>query len=304
MTSALVTSILALTWGGITYSWGSTPIISLFAASVISLILLILQERRAKEPIIPLSLFKNPIFSVSSGLSLLIGLIMLGTIIFLPIYQQIVRGDSPTASGLYLLPFVGGILVSSILSGLLITKFGKYKIYPIIGTILVGIGLWLFSHVTATTSQLNLSIWMIITGLGMGLFMQVMTLAVQNSIDTRQMGTATGLVTFFRSYGSSIGTAVFGAILIGRLSYHLDKLLPSAIANKVKAGVMSGLSGSGVSLPKAIYDPVIKAFSLSFHDVFIAAIHFILVAFLLAILLKETPLRTTQQRHTANFLGE
>lgn len=305
MTITLATSILALTWGGNTYPWGSKEIIGLFVVAGVSLIALIFREKRAIEPIIPLSLFKNSIFTVSSALSLLIGLIMLGTIIFLPIYQQIVRGDSPTASGLYLIPFVGGILVSSITSGQLITKFGKYKIYPIIGTILVGLGLWLFSHVTATTSQFTLSIWMIITGLGMGLFMQVMTLAVQNSIDTRQMGTATGLVTFFRSYGSAIGTAVFGAILIGRLSYHLGKVLPSAIADKVKAGVMSGMSGAGgVSLPKSIYDPVIKAFSLSFHDVFISAIPFIVVAFVFAIFLKETPLRTSTKHHTENFLGE
>ncbi len=293
MTISLVAMILGLTWGGITYPWASTQIIAVFALSAVTLVALILRERKAENPIIPLKLFKNPIFTVASALSLVMGLIMLGTIIFLPVYQQIVKGYSPTASGLYLLPFVGGILVASIVSGILISKIGKYKIFPIIGTILVVLGLYLFSHVTPTTSQISLSIWMVITGLGMGMFMQVMTLAVQNSIDVSQMGTATGLVTFFRSIGSAIGTAVFGVILITRLTYHLGKSLPSHIVTQVKGSVLSSLGGTGLNIPSSIMKTIINSFSLAFHDVFLAAIPFAVIAFILALLLKETPLRTT-----------
>ncbi len=303
MATSLVSFILALTWGGITYPWGSDKIIGLFGLGLVSLIALIYQETRAKEPIIPLELFKNSIFTVSSALSLVIGVILMGTIIFLPVYQQMVRGDSPTASGLYLLPFVGGMLVASIGSGQLISRIGKYKIFPIIGTILVGIGVWLFSHVTASTSQLSLSMWMVVTGLGMGMFMQVMTLAVQNSIDVKHMGTATGLVTFFRSFGSSIGTAVFGVILISRLSYHLSKLLPAQVVDKVKGSVLSGFSGSNIHVSSSILVPISNAFSMAFHDVFISALPFVGVAFVLAIILKETPLRNTIHNHNEKIVN-
>ncbi len=293
-------TILGLTWGGITYPWSSVQIISTFIISGIAILCLIYWETKAKEPIIPLRLFKNSIFTVSSILSLLIGMIMLGTIIFLPVYQQIVRGDSPTLSGLYLLPLVVGMLISSIGSGLLITKLGKYKLFPIIGTILTGLGLWLFSHVTTTTSQLNLSLWMIVTGFGIGMFMQVVILATQNSIDTKDMGTATGLVTFFRSFGSSAGTAIFGAILISRLSSNLQKVFPSSISNKIKSNVISGFGGSSISVPKQFYHPILEAFSLAFHDVFISAIPFAVIAFLFALILQEKPLRnTTHNSHVA-----
>ena len=291
MSSSLVCLLLALTWAGTTYAWGSTQIIGLFIASAVLGSLLLYRESKVPEPIIPLGLFKNPIFAVSCALSLIAGLILLGTIIFLPEYQQIVRGDSPTASGLYLLPLVGGMLVSIITSGRLITHTGKYKIFPIIGTITVGTGLWLFSHVTVHTNQLILSLWMVVTGLGIGMFMQVMTLAVQNSVDRRYLGTATGLVTFFRSFGSSVGTAIFGAILVNRLTHHLHQVLPAAAAAKAKAATLAGLSGNNI--PQTIKEPVLVAFSKSFHDVFLIAIPFAVVGLILALLLKETPLKTT-----------
>jgi EmrB/QacA subfamily drug resistance transporter len=208
MSASLVCLLLALTWGGTSFAWASTQIVSLLVASVaLGAGLIYWEGKKAKEPIIPLGLFKNSIFTVSCLLSLIAGLILLGTIVFLPEYQQIVRGDSPTVSGLYLLPLVGGMLVSIVGSGRLISHYGKYKIFPILGTIIVAIGLYLFSHVTVHTNQAILSSWMVVTGFGIGMFMQVMTLAVQNAVPRSQLGTATGLVTFARSIGSSIGTA-------------------------------------------------------------------------------------------------
>ncbi|HEY4963738.1 MAG TPA: MDR family MFS transporter [Candidatus Saccharimonadales bacterium] len=300
MSTAMVSFLLALTWGGTTYAWGSIQTIGLFITSaVFTACLLYWEGKRAKEPIIPLGLFKNSVFAVSCALSLITGLLLLGAIIFLPEYQQVVRGESPTASGLYLLPLVGGMLISMITSGRLITRTGKYKVFPIFGTIIVILGLFLFSHITVSTSHLALTTWMVILGLGIGSFMQVMTLAVQNSVDRQQLGTATGLVTFFRSYGSSIGTAVFGVILVNRLAYHLKQQLPADIAHKVSSISSAGIS---VQISAAIREQVLIAFSRSFRDVFLAAIPFAIVAFVLALMLRETPLKTTTKNGPDNEL--
>lgn len=293
MTVALCCLLLALTWGGNTFAWGSDRIIELFTGFAVATIALILWERKAAEPIFPLDLFKRPIFAVSSALSAISGLILLGTIIFLPAYQQIVRGESPISSGLHLLPLVFGMFTMVVIGGRLITKTGKYKIFPILGTLIVGIGIWLLSHVSVHTSSLQLSSWMFVTGIGIGLFLQVMVLAVQNSIERERLGTATGLVTFFRSIGSSIGTAVFGAFLINRLSVHITEVLPKASAGLSKQIAASGLSGRTASLPIAIKNQIFVAFTKSFHDLFLFALPFVLVGFLLALILEEVPLRNS-----------
>jgi EmrB/QacA subfamily drug resistance transporter len=304
MSASLVCLLLALTWGGTSFAWASTQIVSLLVASVaLGAGLIYWEGKKAKEPIIPLGLFKNSIFTVSCLLSLIAGLILLGTIVFLPEYQQIVRGDSPTVSGLYLLPLVGGMLVSIVGSGRLISHYGKYKIFPILGTIIVAIGLYLFSHVTVHTNQAILSSWMVVTGFGIGMFMQVMTLAVQNAVPRSQLGTATGLVTFARSIGSSIGTAVFGVILTTRLTHHLSQSLPAKEVIKAKTAVISGFSGTGTQIPAAIKHTLLIAFSRSFHDVFISAVPFAVIAFVLALMLKETPLKTSTADEPLTFEG-
>jgi EmrB/QacA subfamily drug resistance transporter len=305
MAISAVTLLLALTLGGVSYAWGSTTIIGMFIAAAVFGVGFIGWETRATEPIIPMRLFKNSIFSVSSALSLLSGLILLGTIIFLPEYQQIVRGDSPTKSGLLLLPFVGGLFVASLVSGRLISRFGRYRIFPILGTAIVAIGLWLFSHVGVATSQSSLTIWMVVTGFGVGLFMQVMTLAVQNSVDRSELGTATSIVTFFRSLGSSLGTAIFGVILTSRLTHNIKLLAPnlSGHATGSLTGIESG-STSLQKLPTVVRTPILHAFTLSFHDVFLAAVPFAFAAFVIALALRETPLKTsTKQEADADFAG-
>lgn len=304
MASSAVTLLLGLTLGGVSYAWGSHTIISLFSAALLTGIGFIFWETKASEPILPMRLFKNSIFAVSSVLSLLTGLILLGTIIFLPEYQQIVRGYSPTKSGLLLLPFVGGLFVASLTSGRLITRFGRYRIFPIIGTLIIALGLWLFSHVTSSTSQLTFSLWMVITGFGIGSFMQVMTLAVQNSVDRKELGTATAAVTFFRSLGSALGTAIFGVILTDRLTQHIKALLPAGHhSGNYLAGIQTGTLTLS-HLPSLIRTPIEQAFTLSFQNVFLAAVPFALVAFLFALALRETPLRTTvKQEAEADFAG-
>jgi EmrB/QacA subfamily drug resistance transporter len=288
--------ILATVWGGVTYPWGSTTILSLYGGSLLAVILFVLWERKAKEAILPTHLFKNSIFSVSMILSLLAGIALFAAILFIPEYQQIVRGYSAIKSGLMLLPLVGGMLVSLVTTGRLITKFGHYRIFPIMGTFVTGVGIWLFSHLSLHTTQLELSAWMVVLGLGIGMFMQVMTLAVQNAVDHSEIGVATSSATFFRSIGSSLGGAIFGAILTNRLALHLKQLLPGSstkvagIAKNIQNGVSSdNIKKLGPSVSHAIF----KAFVMSFHDMFLFAIPVIALAFIAALFLKETPLRTS-----------
>src|ERR1035437_1629640 len=298
LTTAVVPLILGTVWGGVTYPWNSPTIIGLFAGSIVAAIIFTLWERRTPEAeaILPTHLFKNDIFTVSVILSLLVGVSLFAAILFIPEYQQIVRGYSAIKSGLLLLPLVGGMLTMLITSGRLITRFGHYRIFPIIGTLITAFGMWLFSHLTLHTTQLQLSLWMIVLGIGIGSFMQVMTLAVQNAVPRSELGVATATATFFRSMGSSLGGAIFGAILTNRLAFHLKHLLPnvagqsSSITNSVQTGATSAVINK---LPPNISHDIYTAFVLSFHDMFLIAIPVILLAFVAALFLRETPLRTT-----------
>lgn len=290
LATSVVSLLLATVWGGVDYPWLSAQIIGLFATSAVSTGLFIWRERYAKEPIIHLELFKNDIFRTSTLLSLLLGMVMFGAIIFLPEYQQLVRGDTATKSGLMLLPLIAGMMFSSITSGRLISKLGHYRPFPIVGTALVTISFWLFSHITIDTSRIVLGIWMVFLGLGIGAVMPVLTLAVQNSVERKHLGTATSTVTFFRSIGSSLGAAIFGAIITSRLTHHLLENLPSdqgqTIAHSLK-GTASGLK----NLPPETAHTALIAFSNSFHDVFLFGIPFAFAAFITALVLRENPLK-------------
>lgn len=285
---SIVSLLLVSVWGGVDHPWLSSTILGLIASAVVFGVAFVIRERHAAEPIIPMSLFKNGIFVTSTLLSLLSGISMFAAILYIPQYQQIVRGNSPTESGLLMLPLVLGLLVASVVSGRLISKTGRYRYMPIIGTLVLSIGAWLFSHLTLTTSHLVLSAWMVVIGAGLGMFMQVATLAVQNSTPRAMLGTATSTVTFFRSIGSSLGGAVFGTILTSRLTHHIHETLPQA------AHVASSALATGASrLPEAVRTPVLGAYVKSFHDMFLLAIPFSLAAFVVSLFLKETPLRSS-----------
>ena len=226
----------------------STQIIGLLLSGIFFATIFAFWENRVKEPIIPLSLFKNDIFTVSVILSILSGLVMFAAFIFIPEYQQIVRGYSATKSGILMFPLVLGIMTAAISSGRLISKTGKYKMFPIIGGILTTIGVILFSNLSINTNQWILSIWMLILGLGMGMFMQIMVLAVQNSVNRSQLGTATATVTFARTIGSSFGTAIFGAIFTSRLTVYLHQNLPNShLANSINVNNLSLLGSSKIA---------------------------------------------------------
>lgn len=287
---SVVSLLLATVWGGVDYPWVSSQIFGLFGAAVVSAGLFVWRERYAREPIIPLSLFKNSIFSVASLLSFLIGVVMFGALIFLPEYQQIIRGDSATKSGLMLLPLVGGLMTASIASGRLISKTGHYRRFPIAGTAIVATAFWLFSHIAVDTNRVVLGAWMVVLGLGIGMVMPVLTLAVQNAVARENLGTATSSVTFFRSIGSSLGAAIFGAILANRLTHHLMQTLPANAAGHVGHSLSSS-AAELKHLPPDVLHKVLQAFASSFHDVFLFGIPFAVAAFLVALLLKESPLR-------------
>jgi EmrB/QacA subfamily drug resistance transporter len=299
---SVVSLLLATVWGGVDYPWGSVQIIGLFAGSLVSALLFIWRESRAKEPILPLRLFKNEIFSVSVLLSLLVGIVMFGAIIFLPEYQQLVRGDSATKSGLMLLPLVMGVMGGSLTSGRLISKLGRYRMFPIIGSALLIISFFLFSHIAVATNRGIIGLWMVVLGVGVGLIMPVMTLAVQNGVDRKDLGTATSSVTFFRSIGSSLGTAIFGAILTNRLSYHLQHALPGANG----ASVAKSLGGSAAglqNLPPNELHVVLSAFAQAFGDVFLVGIPFAIAAFVITFFLKEAPLSESTREEAKTDLG-
>ena len=298
LAASVVSLLLATVWGGVDYPWGSVQIIGLFTASLISALLFIWREHYAKEPIIPLSLFRNSIFSVASLLSFIIGIVMFGALIFLPEYQQIVRGDSATKSGLMLLPLVGGLMAASITSGRMISKFGKYRIFPIMGTAIVTLAFWFFSHIAVDTSRVLLGFWMATLGIGIGMVMPVLTLAVQNAVDRKNLGTATSSVTFFRSIGSSLGAAIFGAILANRLTHHILDALPGATGASAAHSLTTSVANLK-SLPPEAVEKVLNAFAVSFHDVFLVGIPFAVAAFVVALFLRETPLRGSAKEEAA-----
>jgi predicted MFS family arabinose efflux permease len=285
--------ILLTTWGGNQYAWRSTPIVALGVAGVVLLVLFVLQERRAPEPIMPLSLFRSRVFNVASGMGFTIGMAMFGAIVFIPLFLQLVYGYSPTKSGLAMLPLMAGLLVASILSGRAISRLGRYKAFPIAGTaILVG-GMFLLSRLGLGTAPWLASVYMLVVGVGIGLVMQVLVLVVQNDARPQDMGVATSAATFFRSMGGSFGVSIFGAIFASRLAGELERL-PAASAAR-----LAGLHldpAQAKRLPPAIHADFLNAFSNSLHGVFLWGAAMAVVPFALSWLLKEVPLRTTLHR--------
>jgi EmrB/QacA subfamily drug resistance transporter len=287
-----VTAIILLTtWGGTTYAWGSASIIGLGVAAVVLVALFCWAEVRAAEPIIPLSLFRISVFSVSNAIGFLVGFVMFGAIIYIPLYLQTVHAASPTSSGLQLLPLVGGMLITFTVSGRLVTRWGRYKIFPVVGTGVMAIGLYLFSLLTPSTSLEVSSLYMVVLGLGIGCVMQVLVVAIQNAVPRSQLGTATSSSTFFRSIGGSFGIAIFGAIFNNRLAANLPKYLPPVALRAVHGSNVSASPAQLDALPPAIHHGYVLAFSDSLHVVFLLGAPIALLAFALTWLLKDVPLR-------------
>src|SRR5437868_9883504 len=261
--------ILVTTWGGDQYPWGSPTIIGLGIAGVVALVAFFVVEGKVEEPLIPLRLWRNPVFSVATGLEFLVGFAMFGAIIFLPLYLQTVGHASATNSGLLILPLMVGLMIASITSGRFITRTGRYKVFPVAGTAMMGVGLYLLSTMGLGTSRTESSAYMLILGAGMGMIVQVMVLAVQNSVEHRDLGTATGVETFSRSMGASFGVAMYGAILNNRLSYYLPKLVPAGSAGKLNPKTLTASPTAIRQLPAPAQHGVLLSLARSIHVVFL-----------------------------------
>ena len=305
MLAGFATSVvLATSWGGTTYPWRSPQIIGLFVAAVLFIVAWWLAERRAAEPVLPLRLFRNSVFTVSSAISLAAGFAMFGSISYLPLFLQVVHGVSPTLSGVYLLPMVGGLLITSITSGQLIARTGRYKIYPIIGTALLVAALLLLSRLDEHTSTALMSTYFFMLGLALGLIIQVLVIAVQNSADFADLGTATSGVTFFRSIGGAFGVSVFGAIFSNRLAVELAAALRGVTLPKgFSAATAQANPALLKTLPAVLADAIRHAYSLALHPVFLWAIPVAGIAFVLSWFLREVPLRTTSSVGIGEGLG-
>lgn len=292
--------LMVTVWGGTRYDWGSPLIVGLVVAGVGTMAAFVWQEIRTAEPIVPMTLFRIPVVRVTSAMGFVIGFAMFGSIVYLSLYLQVVKGATPTNAGLQLLPLMAGLLVASIVSGRLISKTGRWKIYPVIGTAFATVGIWLLSHLAVDSAYWQIDLAALILGIGLGNVMQVLVLAVQNSVDPREMGSATSTATFFRSIGGSFGTAVFGAIFAARLTTEISAALPPGVS--LPAGGVTGSIAKVDALPPVVRDAVLGAFSNAIATTFLIATPIMAVAFLMSFMLRETRLRSSQD--TAHVLAD
>lgn len=296
--------LLYLNWAGEKYGWTSPTALAFVAVSVAMTVAFVFIELRAVEPIIPMQLFKNPIFSVANAFGFLIGFALFGGAIYLPLYLQTVKGMSPTESGLAMLPMVAGTFSMSIISGQLITRTGKYKIYPIIGSSILLVALYLLNTLHVTTPYWQIAIYAFLFGVGLGLAMMTIITPVQNAVSPRDIGTATSATTFGRSLGGAIGAAFFGAVMTSRLVHYIAGI-PEVAAGSLPAGEINTNDMNAIhQLPEPLRTEVLTAFTSAVTDVFLYVIPVIAIALVIVLFLKEIPLRTTapileQQREAA-----
>lgn len=293
------TMILALEWGGSEYAWSSPTIIGMFAGSIALFAAFVVVELRASEPMLPMRLFGNSVFTVCSTLSFIVGFAMLGAMTFLPTYLQYVDGVSATASGVRTLPMVAGLFLTSMLSGNLVSRTGRYKAFPIAGGAVMTVGLYLMSTMGANTSTWLESLYMFVLGAGIGLSMQVLTIVVQNTVPYADLGTATSGVTFFRTLGSSFGTAIFGTLYSSRLEDRLAEAVTVTGVSPAAAQNPEALNALGADLA----GPIVAAYADAINYVFRWVVPVAVLGFLVALLLKELPLRDSA-RAAATDVGE
>ncbi|MFE3825443.1 MFS transporter [Streptomyces sp. NPDC059092] len=279
--------VLLTSWGGTEYAWGSRVILGLAAGAAVTTLLFLVAERFAVEPIIPPRLFRDSVFNVTGLLGAIAGVALFGAASYLPTFLQMVDGASATESGLLMLPMMGGIVCSSIVAGQLVSRTGRYKIYPVLGSALAAVGMWLLSRLEADTSRFACGVAQAVLGLGVGLVMPVLVLAVQNSVRPADLGTATSANNYFRQIGGSVGAAVFGTLFAGRLA--------EALADRVPAG--AGLpSPESITpqmvhaLPPALRDGYVQAYADAMPRIFLYLVPVLALGLLTAFCLKEKPL--------------
>ncbi|MFF9864107.1 DHA2 family efflux MFS transporter permease subunit [Streptomyces sp. NPDC013953] len=284
--------VLVASLGGTTWEWGSWQIIGLAVLGAVLLVWFLRVERRAAEPVLPLKLFRIRTFTLVSVISFVVGFAMFGAMTYLPTFLQVVRGVSPTMSGVHMLPMVLGMLLTSTASGQIVSRTGRWKVFPVAGTAITALGLVLLHRMKESSSDAEMSVYFFVFGAGLGLVMQVLVLVVQNAVAYEDLGVATSGATFFRSIGASFGVAIFGTVFTSRLTSKLEAALagqevpPGASADRIAADPRAI-----TDLPPALRPDVLHAYATSITDVFLYAAPVVLVAFLLAWVLKEDRLR-------------
>ncbi len=292
LAGALSAVVLVASLGGTTWAWGSSKLILVACLGAILLVIFLIVERHAREPVLPISVLRDQVFRIAGPLSLIVGFALFGSVTFLPLFFQTVFHSSPTGAGLRLIPLMGGLVITSVGSGRLISRTGHYKVFPIFGTAVMTAGLFLLSHLKVGTSAVSADLYLLVLGLGLGSVMQVLVLAVQNAVAYSVLGAATSGVTLARGIGGSLGAAVFGTIFSSRLRSSLHGALSGPLAAQIDHGAR--LTGEQVaSLPAAGKLAYENGYVHALHPVFLVAAGVGAVGFLLSLRLRERPLRAT-----------
>jgi EmrB/QacA subfamily drug resistance transporter len=284
--------ILLATWGGTEYPWASSQVLGLAVLAVAAVVGFIAVERRADEPMLPLHVFKNRNFSLTMVLTFFVGLSLFGALTFLPLFQQTVQGASPTISGLLFTPLMVGSAVTSIVAGQAVTRTGRYKMFPIIGGAVMTIGFVMLSRLGVSTSRLELSLDYIVLGLGMGFLMQMVSLIAQNSVELKDMGVASSARMFFQQIGGSLGVAALGALFASRLNAVMGSAAAAA-GFHVTGGSLDPATVN--TLPAAVKPEVLGAIAHAVQSVFFWVVPAAVIVFVLALFIKEVPLRGREQ---------
>ncbi len=288
---AVTSLILYLEWRGKDYGWGEGWALALLFTAIAGIAVFYFVERRAQEPIIPMRLFRNQVFSIGGLYAFLAGIAMFGVIIFLPLYLQAVKGFSATQSGLGMIPAVAGILVSSIICGRILDRTGRYKVFPIIGASLLIVAIGLLSTLEVDTNYWLVASYMLVFGLGLGAQMQTVMTAIQNSVKMRDLGSATGSVTFFRQMGGAVGASGFGAVFAVVLSNNLKDVFAGLGGGAGSVDINTNDVTVLQSLPPGIKEPVLAAFADALGTMFLFGVPAVVIALIAALFLKELPLR-------------
>ena len=295
LAGAVIAIMLIATWGGSQYGWGSPQILGLIAGAVALLAGFVARERTAAEPVLPLRLFGDRVFTVVSAGAFVATLSLFAAIVFLPVFLQLVTGASATGSGLLMLPLLGASAISTIAAGRIMARTGRYKIFPVIGLAAMSAGLLLFSTLGATGSRAMAALYMVVFGAGFGMVTQILMVAIQNAVSPREIGTATAAANLFRALGGSVGVAVYGAIFAAGLRHWLPLDLPGRVPHGITATGIQATPGRIHALAPAVQHGIADAVGSSLRDVFLVAAPIALLGCLIVLLLREQPLRGRDQ---------
>ncbi|WP_329546258.1 MULTISPECIES: MDR family MFS transporter [unclassified Streptomyces] len=290
LTVGITSIVLVTTWGGSEYAWGSARIMELIGIGVAALVGFVFVQTKAAAPVVPLHIFRSRNFTLMSIIAFITGFVMFGATLFLPLYQQSVQGASATNSGLLLLPMLGAMLVTSMVAGRVTTNSGRYKVFPLVGSVLMAVGLFLLSQMDTDTTRLTSGLYMAVLGAGMGCLMQITMLVAQNSVEMKDMGVASSTSTLARTLGSSFGVAIMGALFNNRVQHEMAERA-GAIGSKVTEQSAQLDAASLAKLPAAAREAYQFAVSSGTHSAFLLGAVVAVVALVAAVFVKEVPLK-------------